>query len=68
VDFRAAGWRLALGLALLFLLAPASRVGYFVYPLGLAAFLLLSRWSGLPGDRSVDPEPQGRRLAVQVDH
>jgi hypothetical protein len=49
-DFRAAGWRLALGLALLFLLAPASRVGYFVYPLGLAAFLVLSRWPGLPGD------------------
>jgi len=63
-DAHGAGWRLALGLALLFVLAPASRVGYFVYPLGLAAWLLLSRWPDLPGDLSVDPEPQHRRLAV----
>jgi len=63
-DARAAGWRLALGLALLFVLAPASRVGYFVYPLGLAAWLLLSRWPKLPGDLSVDPEPQHRWVAV----
>jgi hypothetical protein len=67
-DFRAAGWRLALGLVLLFVLAPASRVGYFVYPLGVAAWLLLARWPALPGDMSVDPEPQCRRLAVQVHH
>jgi hypothetical protein len=67
-DAHAAGWRLALGLALLFLLAPASRVGYFVYPLGLAAWLLLSRWPELPGDLSVDPEPQHGRLAVQGHH
>ena len=63
-----AGWRLALGLALVFLLAPASRVGYFVYPLGLAAWLLLSRWPELPGDLSVDPEPQHGWHAVQVHH
>jgi len=67
-DAHGAGWRLALGLALLFALAPASRVGYFVYPLGLAAWLLLSRWPELPGDPSVDPEPQHRRLAVQGHH
>jgi hypothetical protein len=63
-DARGAGWRLALGLALLFVLAPASRVGYFVYPLGLAAWLLLSRWTESPGELSVDPEPEHRRLAV----
>ena len=67
-DAHVAGWRLTLGLALLFVLAPASRVGYFVYPLGLAAWLLLSRWPELPGDLSVDPEPQHRRLAVQGHH
>jgi Glycosyltransferase family 87 len=67
-DAHAAGWRLALGLALVFVLAPASRVGYFVYPLGLAAWLVLSRWPGLPGDLSVDPEPQHGRLAVQGHH
>ena len=63
-DANGAGWRLVLGLALLFVLAPASRVGYFVYPLGLAAWLLLSRWPELPGDLSVDPEPQHRVLAI----
>jgi hypothetical protein len=67
-DAHGAGWRLALGMALLFVLAPASRVGYFVYPLGLAAWLLLSRWPGLPGDLSVDPEPQHRRPAVRGQH
>jgi hypothetical protein len=67
-DVHVAGWRLTLGLALLFVLAPASRVGYFVYPLGLAAWLLLSRRPELPGDLSVDPEPQHRRLAVQGHH
>jgi hypothetical protein len=67
-DAHGAGWRLALGLALVFLLAPASRVGYFVYPLGLAAWLLLSRWPELPGDLSVDPEPEYGRHAVQVHH
>jgi hypothetical protein len=34
-DIRAAAWRLAVTLALLFTLAPASRWGYFVYPAGL---------------------------------
>ena len=63
-DAHGAGWRLALGLALLFVLAPASRVGYFVYPLGLAAWLLLARWPELPGNLSVDPEPEHRLLAV----
>jgi hypothetical protein len=63
-DAHGAGWRLALGLMLLFVLAPASRVGYFVYPLGLAAWLLLSRWLELPGDLSVDPEPRYRGATV----
>jgi len=70
---QAAGWRLVLGLTLLFGLAPASRVGYFVYPAGLAAWLLLVRLAkagppadraGLPGGRSVDPVPaSGRTVA-----
>jgi hypothetical protein len=67
-DAHGAGWRLALGLALLFVLAPASRVGYFVYPLGLAAWLLLPGRPELPGSPSVDPEPQHRRLAFQGHH
>jgi Glycosyltransferase family 87 len=56
-DLPAAGWRLVTGLTLVFLLSPASRVGYFVYPLGLAVWLLLirlnrpdrARWTDEPG-------------------
>jgi Glycosyltransferase family 87 len=40
---RAATWRLAIGLALMFALGPAERFGYFIYPLGLAGWLLLTR-------------------------
>jgi len=42
-DARAAARRLALGLAVMFTLAPATRWGYFVYPIGLAGWLLLTR-------------------------
>ena len=41
-DERAAGWRLVIGVTLMFAFAPASRFGYIVYPLGLAAWLALS--------------------------
>lgn len=67
-DARGAGWRLALGLALLFVLAPASRVGYFVYPLGLAAWLLMSQWPDLPGEPSVDPVPAYQGAVARSDH
>ena len=76
-DAQAAGWRLVLGLTLLFGLAPASRVGYFVYPAGLAAWLLLVRivkarqprdLAGPPGPRSVDPVPALGRAAVGGIH
>ena len=40
---RAAAWRLALGLTLMFTLAPATRWGYFVYPIGLIGWMFLSR-------------------------
>jgi hypothetical protein len=42
-DPRAAAWRLALGLALMFALGPDERFGYFIYPLGLIAWLALTR-------------------------
>jgi Glycosyltransferase family 87 len=35
----AATWRLVIGLSLMFLLAPATRFGYFLYPAGLLAWL-----------------------------
>jgi hypothetical protein len=42
-DARAATWRLAIGLALMFALGPAERFGYFSYPLGLAGWLALTK-------------------------
>jgi hypothetical protein len=41
----AAARRLALGLALLFALSPATRFGYFAYPLGLLGWIALGRES-----------------------
>jgi len=43
IDARAAAWRLALGLAVMFTLAPATRWGYFVYPIGLVGWMVLTR-------------------------
>jgi hypothetical protein len=39
----AATWRLIIGLVLMFTLAPATRFGYFMYPLGLWAWLAISQ-------------------------
>jgi hypothetical protein len=41
-DVRAATLRLALGLALLFTLAPATRFGYYAYPAALLGWLALT--------------------------
>ena len=40
---RAAAWRLAVTLAVIFTLAPASRWGYFAYPAALLGFVSLAR-------------------------
>jgi hypothetical protein len=42
-DVPAAAWRLAIGLALMFLLGPQVRFGYFLYPLGLVGYLALTQ-------------------------
>jgi len=42
-DMPAAARRLALGLTLIFLLGPAVRFGYFIYPLGLLGWLALNQ-------------------------
>jgi len=42
-DVPAAIWRLAIGLALIFLLGPDVRFGYFIYPFGLLGWLALTR-------------------------
>jgi hypothetical protein len=41
-DTRAATWRLAIGLAVLFALAPAARFGYFAYPAALLGWLAIT--------------------------
>jgi hypothetical protein len=45
-DVPAAAWRLAIGLALMFLLGPDVRFGYFIYPLGLIGWLALNASTG----------------------
>jgi len=45
-DVPAATWRLAIGLALMFLLGPDVRFGYFIYPLGLIGWLALTEEAG----------------------
>jgi hypothetical protein len=42
-DARAAAWRVAIGLTVMFTLAPATRWGYFVYPIGLIGWMVLTR-------------------------
>jgi hypothetical protein len=59
-DARASAWRLALGLTAMFTLAPATRWGYFVYPLALVGWLLLTRPvtatpAARPGGRPAHP-------------
>jgi len=55
-DARASALRLALGLAVMFTLAPATRWGYFVYPIGLLGWMVLT-WpataSGASGEGGV---------------
>jgi hypothetical protein len=64
-------WRLIIGLTLMFLLAPATRFGYFIYPASLLLWLEISQW-GLrqtaaeaalaSGDPSEDIEPAVSRV------
>ena len=54
----AATWRLVIGLTAMFLLAPATRFGYFVYPVGLLVWLEVSRMGWEPPG---EEEPAGIR-------
>jgi len=55
-DVRAAAWRLAIGLTLIFALGPDVRFGYFIYPLGLLGWLALTR-PGVPATPPQVSEP-----------
>jgi hypothetical protein len=53
-DIPAAARRLAIGLALMFLLGPNVRFGYFIYPLGLLGWLALNRMTAAGPQGSVE--------------
>jgi len=48
---RAATWRIIVALVLMFTLAPSTRFGYYIYPLGLWAWLCVSQ----PKERGAPP-------------
>jgi hypothetical protein len=50
-DVPAATWRLVMGLSAMFVLAPSTRFGYFIYPAALVLWLLIAQ----AGRKSVDP-------------
>ncbi|HYB17801.1 MAG TPA: hypothetical protein VEF71_20365 [Streptosporangiaceae bacterium] len=52
-DVPAATVRLVVGLSALFVLAPSTRFGYFIYPAALVLWLLIA----LAGRKSIDPRP-----------
>jgi hypothetical protein len=55
-DVPAATIRLVIGLSAMFVLAPSTRFGYFIYPAALVLWLLVS----LAGRKSADPaQPEG---------
>ena len=60
---RAAAWWLAIGLALMFTLGPDERFGYFIYPLGLVGWLLLTR----PAKPVKDTVPAELRNTVPIE-
>jgi len=79
-DTEAAAWRLAVSLAMLFALAPASRWGYFVYPAALLGFVSMTRSAaggsgserGVQTSRRYDRRPelahaQAERVASRVE-
>ena len=60
--------RLVIGLSLMFVLAPATRFGYFIYPGGILAWLIVS-YAGqraLTGDEDVSP-PAGQASAAAAN-
>lgn len=60
-DTPAAASRLAICLALMFALAPASRWGYFVYPAGVIGFVTMIR-----SDRAADSQAVRRKVEMAL--
>jgi hypothetical protein len=53
MDVPAAIIRLVIGLSLMFILAPSTRFGYFIYPIALVLWLIVT----VAGRRSADQSP-----------
>ena len=66
-DVPAATRRLALGLALMFLLGPDVRFGYFIYPLGLIGWLALTATTGQTQPAAVGGRAPARLAENLVD-
>jgi hypothetical protein len=63
----AAMWRLVLGLSLMFVLAPSTRFGYFIYPAALVVWLLISRFGreARTDDSPAPPAPPDLAVAAR---
>ena len=66
-DVPSATRRLALGLALMFLLGPDVRFGYFIYPLGLIGWLALTATTGQTQPAAVGGRAPARLAENLVD-
>jgi hypothetical protein len=58
-DVPAATWRLVIGLSAMFVLAPSTRFGYFIYPAALILWLLVSQ----AGRKTLTQDPVPEALA-----
>jgi hypothetical protein len=65
-DARGAALRLALGLTVMFTLAPATRWGYFVYPIGLIGWMAITRRTAPSRDSRADQADRAD-TAGQID-
>jgi Glycosyltransferase family 87 len=65
-DTRAATWRLAIGLALLFALAPDARFGYFAYPAALVGWLAITGRAQAAAAGTAAPEAATAPAAATV--
>jgi phosphatidylinositol alpha-1,6-mannosyltransferase len=61
-DVPSATLRLVLGLSAMFVLAPSTRFGYFIYPAAMMVWLLVSRAGRKPAALPGPPQPDNGRI------
>jgi hypothetical protein len=68
-DVPAATTRLAIALAVMFILAPATRFGYFSYPVALLGWMAMTRQAGKPAGHGPTAQPAaGVQKVNGVEH